>query len=142
MTAAIKTNSSPKTAKRSEKAKKSAAKPVEKEARPISSELAVATDSAAMPGKHPEPSKSRSPKTKKSAEKSAKEKLVRDSFTMPETEYALFKSLKGRCLAQGIEVKKSELLRAAMKTLAGMKDAKLVETIQQLERLKTGRPAG
>jgi len=70
-----------------------------------------------------------------------KPKLVRDSFTIPETEYQLIGSLKKRALAEGCEVKKSELLRAGLAVLDQMSTAQLLETLSKLERLKTGRPA-
>ncbi len=66
--------------------------------------------------------------------------LVRDSFTIPENDYALFETLKRRALAAGIEVKKSELLRAALVTLGKLDDAELVKTIGRVERIKAGRP--
>ncbi len=69
-----------------------------------------------------------------------KPKLVRDSFTMPESDYALFETLKQRVLAAGIEVKKSELLRASLVMLAKLDDAELIKAIGLVERIKTGRP--
>lgn len=85
------------------------------------------------------------PKTPTSAEttkppKAKKPKLVRDSFTLPEADYALFAALKVRALGAGVEVKKSELLRAALVTLAKLEDAALLEAIAQVERIKPGRP--
>lgn len=85
------------------------------------------------------------PKTTPSAKaakppKVKKPKLVRDSFTLPETDYALFAALKERALGAGVEVKKSELLRAALVVLAKLEDAALLEAIAQVERIKTGRP--
>lgn len=77
-------------------------------------------------------------KTKKQAPK--KPKLVRDSFTIPETDYALFATLKQRALAAGVDVKKSEILRAAVVALAELDDAELVTAIGLVERIKTGRP--
>jgi hypothetical protein len=77
-------------------------------------------------------------KAKKQAPK--KPKLVRDSFTIPETDYALFATLKQRALAAGVEVKKSEILRAAILALAKLDDAELVKAIGLVERIKTGRP--
>lgn len=72
--------------------------------------------------------------------KAKKPKLVRDSFTLPEGDYALFATLKQRALAAGIEVKKSELLRAALTLLANLEDAVFAKTIGLVERIKTGRP--
>lgn len=69
-----------------------------------------------------------------------KPRLVRDSFTLPENDYALFTTLKQRALASGIEVKKSEILRAAVMTLSGLDDAAFLKAIKLVERIKTGRP--
>ena len=80
----------------------------------------------------------KAPKAKKQAPK--KPKLVRDSFTIPESDYALFASLKQRALTAGIEVKKSEILRAAVVTLAKLDDAELAKAFGLVERIKTGRP--
>ena len=44
-------------------------------------------------------------------EKAVKEKLVRDSFTMPESEYEQLRGAKKACLKAGVDIKKSELLR-------------------------------
>lgn len=77
-------------------------------------------------------------KVKKPAPK--KPKLVRDSFSIPETDYAQFAALKQRALVAGVDVKKSEILRAALATLATLDDAELVKAIGLVERIKTGRP--
>lgn len=70
-----------------------------------------------------------------------KAKLVRDSFTFPQDDYALFASLKQRALKAGREIKKSELLRAGLATLAAMSDGDLLATLDGVERIKTGRPS-
>lgn len=73
--------------------------------------------------------------------KTKKAKLIRDSFTMPESEYALISALKKRCLAAGVSAKKSEILRAAVANLAKLSDASVVSALRRLEVIKTGRPA-
>lgn len=73
--------------------------------------------------------------------KAKKPKLVRDSFTMPENDYAQFAALKKRCLGAGIAVRKSEILRAALAVLAGQDDATVAAAIRRLEIIKTGRPS-
>jgi len=73
--------------------------------------------------------------------KPAKTKMVRDSFTMPETDYAQLEELKKRCLHAGVHVKKSELLRAGLLTLSRLSDNALVRAVDGVEKLKTGRPA-
>lgn len=67
-------------------------------------------------------------------------RLVRDGFTMPEADYALLKALKQRLLGNGREAKKSELLRAGLQALAAMGDTALVQALDHLEPVKTGRP--
>lgn len=80
------------------------------------------------------------PAAKPKAEKVKKPKLVRDSFTMPEQEYALLAELKKACLAAGVEIKKSELLRIGVAQLAGMDAKKLGAAQAALTPLKAGRP--
>jgi hypothetical protein len=72
--------------------------------------------------------------------KPKKAKLVRDSFTMPESEYNLIAEVKKRCLACGKLVKKSEVLRAAIIAFAAQPDARIDAALQALEIIKTGRP--
>ncbi|MGV2288606.1 hypothetical protein AAHK20_07810 [Trinickia sp. YCB016] len=75
------------------------------------------------------------------ARRAKKEKVVRDSFTMPKSDYAKIDELKKRCVANGISVKKSELLRAGLQMLAFAADKRLVAAVSALEPVKTGRPA-
>ena len=73
--------------------------------------------------------------------KARKVKLVRDSYAMPESEYAQIGALKKRLAALGNEVKKSELLRGGIVALVTLDDAALKEMMARVERIKTGRPA-
>lgn len=66
--------------------------------------------------------------------------LVRDSFTMPEAEYAVFASAKQRCLQAGVEIKKSELLRIGMALVGQLDVTTLQAVLAGLPQLKTGRP--
>ncbi len=72
--------------------------------------------------------------------KLVKTKLVRDSFTMPKSEYAVIDSLKQRSAQAGRPLKKSEVLRAGVKALAAMADADFAAAIGNVQALKTGRP--
>ena len=74
-------------------------------------------------------------------DKQKKIKMVRDSFTMPENDYANIAALKKKCLAAGVHVKKSELLRAGLTHLTKLSNPDLLKTVNQVERIKTGRPA-
>lgn len=73
-------------------------------------------------------------------EKHKKQKMVRDSFTMPEMDYAQIAALKERCLKAGVSAKKSEVLRAALKCLSNLSDKALTKAVADLEPIKTGRP--
>jgi hypothetical protein len=67
-------------------------------------------------------------------------KPVRDSFTMPEADFALIATLKARALAGARETKKSELLRAGLHALAALDSARLLAALESLEPVKIGRP--
>lgn len=75
------------------------------------------------------------------SEKPRKPRLVRDSFTIPKAEYTVLEELKKRLAALGTPAKKSELLRAGIKALAGMGDAALTGALAAVPAIKTGRPA-
>ena len=73
--------------------------------------------------------------------KPKKPKLVRDGFTFPEGDYALFAQLKKRALQLGLEVKKSELLRGGLRLLSTLDDTNFKKQLLAVERIKTGRPS-
>ena len=75
------------------------------------------------------------------AAKAKKVKLVRDSYAMPDNEYAQIGVLKKRLSGLGSDVKKSELLRGGIAVLAALSDAELKAAMGRVERIKTGRPA-
>jgi len=75
------------------------------------------------------------------AKKKKKAKVVRDSFTMPETDYAKIAELKKKGLEAGVSIKKSELLRAGLHALEALPIAQLKALLESLEDVKTGRPA-
>ena len=74
-------------------------------------------------------------------EKPKKPKLVRDSFTIPKAEYVVLEQLKKRAAQSGSPAKKSEVLRAGLKVLAGMDDGAFITALGAVPALKTGRPA-
>ena len=78
--------------------------------------------------------------TAKKPKKEHKVKVVRDSFTMPQNEYAKIAEIKGVCLDAKMHVKKSEVLRAGLKLLAELNAAQLKRALNSLEKIKTGRP--
>ncbi len=86
----------------------------------------------------------KSPAVKTAAAKPAKDKkpkLVRDSFTFPKAEYEVLEAMKQRAAKLKVMVKKTELLRAGIKSLAALGDAAFLSAIAAVPSLKTGRPA-
>ena len=72
--------------------------------------------------------------------KSASQKVVRDSFTMPTKEYAKIAKVKDACLKAGFQIKKSELLRIGIAVISDMGPKKLKSAQAKLDPIKTGRP--
>jgi hypothetical protein len=72
--------------------------------------------------------------------KARKPKLVRDSFTIPKSEYSVLDQLKKRAAVIGVPSKKSEVLRAGVKALAAMDDAAFRSAMAAVPTLKPGRP--
>ena len=77
---------------------------------------------------------------KRGAEKMTKPKLVRDSFSMPKADYALIDTLKARAIDGKRPAKKSELLRAGLHALHALSLPALVQALEALTLVKTGRP--
>ncbi len=61
--------------------------------------------------------------------------LVRDTFAFPEAEYAHLVELKKRLLAEGVDIKKSELLRAGLVLLSTLDDASMKEFLAKVPRV-------
>lgn len=122
-------------------AKKPAAKPAVRKAaaKPAAKKAAPAKAAKPQGKSKPVPKAKPQPAPKKKAEAPAAEKVVRDGFTMPQADYDKLKTLKALCLKNGVEVKKSTLLRAGLKALEGLPAAGLLALIASLPPIKAGR---
>jgi hypothetical protein len=80
-------------------------------------------------------------KKDKDRPKAKKQKLVRDSFTMPEAEYEALAEMKKTCIKAGVAVKKSELLRVAVSLLRKMDVSQIEQALGTLTPVKAGRPS-
>jgi hypothetical protein len=69
-----------------------------------------------------------------------KNKLVRDSFTIPKSEYSVLEGLKLRAAMLKRPTKKSEILRAGISVLNLMTDKQFLAAVDAVPSLKTGRP--
>ena len=102
---------------------------------------ASAKADAATPAAEAAEKPARETVAKAKSKRAKKDKVVRDSFTMPKADYERIAALKQTCLEAGVSVKKSELLRAGLQLLEASSTKRLVAAIAALETVKTGRPA-
>ena len=131
-------------AKKAVAVKKAATKAVPKKAAPAKAVRAKAGSPAKVAQRAARalaaPAKGTRTKAGPVAAPAARPHLVRDSFTMPEQEYAVLGTVKQACLKAGFEVKKSELLRIGVALLGQLDMASLRAVLDGLPQLKTGRP--
>ena len=101
----------------------------------------AAAKPASAAAEAPAPAPAAAPAEKVKAKRVKKDKVVRDSFTMPKTDYQRIALLKRKCLEAGVAVRKSEILRAGLQLLEAAPQKRLLAAIEALETVKTGRPA-
>jgi hypothetical protein len=94
----------------------------------------------AEPSAKKTPAKAAKKVTATKADKQTKPQLVRDSFTIPESEYAALAKVKKACLKDGFEIKKSELIRIGIALLESLSISKVKSAKKKLQTVKTGRP--
>jgi len=70
----------------------------------------------------------------------SREKVIRDSFTLPGRDYELIATIRQRCLKSAVNATKSEVIRAGLHILDSLSDEELIQVINRLEKVKTGRP--
>ena len=78
------------------------------------------------------------PTAKPAAKKPApvKVKTVRETFKISQADYALIATLKKTALADGIKVKKSELLRGGLQLLGQLKAPELKSLLTKIQAVK------
>ena len=74
------------------------------------------------------------------ATNTVKTKLVRDSFAIPEKEYAALVAVKKACLKAGLEIKKTELIRIGIALVNTLTTAKIKTAQAKLTQISAGRP--
>jgi hypothetical protein len=77
----------------------------------------------------------------RSAGAPAREKVIRDGFTMPASDYSLIAQVQAISLQAGLSVTKSEVLRAGLHVLSTMSLAELKDVLSRVEKVKVGRQA-
>lgn len=143
------TTASPNTAKKLAKVTpptvKKPAAPVKVKAPKNSGILAQKSNSPVptkpMPAAQADAVKSKTSTVKAKPTKEKKVKVMRDSFTIPKVEFNQIGELKKRAVAMGIEVKKSELIRAGLLLINGLTDAQFKLALSAVPTVKTGRPS-
>lgn len=122
MTSATTSKTKPATVKKV--AAKKPATPVRKAA-PRSAARKTATRAATAVGKA-------KPAQSAKEDKHKKIKMVRDSFSLTEGDYTNLISLKKKCIAAGVHVKKSELMRVGLMGLMKLSNASLIAAVKQI----------
>src|SRR5262245_28043068 len=72
--------------------------------------------------------------------KSPTEKVIRDAFTMLQSDIKMIRAVKQRCQQAGMDANKSLIVRAGVKVLANMPIKDLQQVISSLPQVKVGRP--
>ena len=72
--------------------------------------------------------------------KPLQEKVIRDTFSLPQTDYTLIDALRKRCLKAETSATKSEIIRAGLHALSAMNNQELTQTLKSLQKVKAGRP--
>ncbi len=72
--------------------------------------------------------------------KLVKTKLIRDSFAIPEGEYAALVAVKKACLKNGLEIKKTELIRIGIALVNNLSVTKVKTAKAKLTPISAGRP--
>ena len=78
------------------------------------------------------------PKPAEKKDKQKKIKMVRDSFSLTEGDYANLIDMKKKCIAAGVPVKKSELLRVGLMGLVKLSNASLLAAVKKIVIVKKG----
>jgi hypothetical protein len=140
-----------KAAKVSSKAPTSKAKPTAKSATKSVAKPTVKSKAKTMPRPAARPIQPATPAKpvvatsavapeKQSPKNAAKQKLVRDSFTLPESDHDLIKQCKKVAIAAGRETKKSEVIRAAIRAFSSLPSTAQLAAYASLQSIAVGRP--
>lgn len=66
--------------------------------------------------------------------------VVREAFTIPESEHAFIEEVRKLLLSQAVAVTKSEVIRAGLAALAQLPPEEQARLFAGLEKVRTGRP--
>ena len=69
-----------------------------------------------------------------------KERIIKDTFTMPESDYVLLEKCKDRALDYRIVMNKSEAIRAGLIQLNNLSGENFIKAIKLVKKVHIGRP--
>jgi len=72
--------------------------------------------------------------------KKASPKVIRDTFSIPESDYLLLNKCKNRGIEFKCVVNKSEVVRAGLILLSSLSDEEFIKALKLVKKIKTGRP--
>lgn len=74
------------------------------------------------------------------AKHARQDRVIRDGFSMPASDYALVLEIRAQLLNAGVHATKSGVLRAALHALNQLSIDDIVQILTGLETIQTGRP--
>ena len=66
--------------------------------------------------------------------------VIRDTFSLPPTDYALLEQLRARAIGLGQVINKSEFVRAGLRALIDMPESEFHQAIVKIEKINLRRP--
>jgi len=72
--------------------------------------------------------------------KKAPPKVIRDTFSIPESDHLLLNKCKHRGIEFKCVVNKSEVVRAGLILLSNLSDEEFIKALKLVKKIKTGRP--
>lgn len=69
-----------------------------------------------------------------------KDHVIRDTFTLPKSDYDLIKKCKDKFLENKISITKSEIVRIGISLVSKLPNSEIHNVYKLMEKIKTGRP--
>lgn len=69
-----------------------------------------------------------------------KDNVIRDTFTLPKSDYDLIEQCRNKFLENKISITKSEIIRIGVILVSKLPDSDIADVYKLIEKIKTGRP--
>lgn len=69
-----------------------------------------------------------------------KDNVIRDTFTLPKSDYDLIEKCRNKFLENKISITKSEIIRIGVNLVSKLPNSEINNSYKLIEKIKTGRP--